>query len=214
MNGGDVRRVLVLYGTTEGQTRRVAIELGIALQRFGVEAHIFMASPSAPGPGGYAGVIVAASLHAGKYQRSVREWLETHAVGLASKPGAFISVCLMARDPRQETQLRLVAIMREFVDSCGWMPAYLKPVAGALVYTQYGWLTRWFMKRMAARTGGDTDTSRDYEYTDWTDVRALAREFAAFAPSRSTAKRSDYGRPNAEHPTPPTIPHLSHFVRE
>jgi len=178
-------RVLVLYGTTEGHTRKVATELGIALQRFGVEADIFTASPTAPGPNEYAGVIVAASLHAGKYQQSVRRWIRAHAVALAAKPAAFLSVCLAVRDPREETQRHLVEIMRGFLDSCAWKPAYVKPVAGALLYTKYNWLTRWLMKRIAAKAGGDTDTTRDYEYTDWADVRAFAREFAVSMQVRS-----------------------------
>jgi len=34
------------------------------------------------------------------------------------------------------------------------------------------------MKRVVAKVAGDTDTTRDYEYTDWDDLRAFAREFA------------------------------------
>lgn len=170
-------RILVVYGTTEGQTRKVALELSIALRRLGLETDVFKAAPTAPTPDHYAGVIVAASLRAGRYQRPVRNWIRTHAAGLAGKPGAFVSVCLMVRDTRETTQRRLAGIMRDFVASCGWAPAWLKPVAGALAYTKYGWFIRWFMKRMAAKTGGDTDTTRDHEYTDWADVRAFAREF-------------------------------------
>jgi mono/diheme cytochrome c family protein len=33
------------------------------------------------------------------------------------------------------------------------------------------------MKRIAAKAGGDTDTSRDYDYTDWKDLEAFADEF-------------------------------------
>jgi menaquinone-dependent protoporphyrinogen IX oxidase len=29
------------------------------------------------------------------------------------------------------------------------------------------------MGRIVARAGGDTDTSRDYEYTDWAALRAF-----------------------------------------
>jgi menaquinone-dependent protoporphyrinogen oxidase len=65
-------------------------------------------------------------------------------------------------------------------------------VAGALLYRKYGFLKRWIMKRIVARAGGDTDTSRDYEYTDWNDMRAFAKEFlqlvgrdASHAPSRA-----------------------------
>jgi menaquinone-dependent protoporphyrinogen oxidase len=34
------------------------------------------------------------------------------------------------------------------------------------------------MRRIAAKAGGDTDVSRDYEYTDWNDVRDFAVGFA------------------------------------
>jgi menaquinone-dependent protoporphyrinogen oxidase len=33
------------------------------------------------------------------------------------------------------------------------------------------------MKRIARKAGGDTDTTRDYVYTDWNDVRRFAEEF-------------------------------------
>jgi menaquinone-dependent protoporphyrinogen oxidase len=42
-----------------------------------------------------------------------------------------------------------------------------------------------FIVRMAR---GDTDTSRDYEYTDWSAVERFASEFAArLAPERAAA---------------------------
>ena len=37
------------------------------------------------------------------------------------------------------------------------------------------------MRRIVSKEGGDTDTSRDYEYTDWAAVDAFAREFVAVA---------------------------------
>ena len=53
----------------------------------------------------------------------------------------------------------------------------MKIVAGALLYTHYNFFVRWLMKRIVANAGGDTDTSKDYEYTDWSDVRAFAADF-------------------------------------
>ena len=52
-------------------------------------------------------------------------------------------------------------------------------MGGRLAYTQYGILTRFIMRGIAAKSGGPTDTSRDYEMTDWTQVRNLARDLAA-----------------------------------
>ncbi len=35
------------------------------------------------------------------------------------------------------------------------------------------------MRRIARKAGGDTDTSKDYEYTDWNDVRGFADRFSS-----------------------------------
>lgn len=182
-------RVLVVYGTTEGQTRKVAGELARELRAADADVDVYRASPLTPGPEGYAAIIVAASLHAGRYQRPVKQWICQHAEQLRDKPSAFVSVCLMAADPSEPAQRQLSELMKNFVKSCGWNPLYLKPVAGALLYTKYGWFTRWLMKRISARHGGDTDTTRDYEYTNWAEVRAFARELLGRAGATPPASR-------------------------
>ena len=52
-------------------------------------------------------------------------------------------------------------------------------VAGALLYSKYNFLIRFIMRRIAAQAGGDVDTSRDYEHTDWGAVDRFASQFAA-----------------------------------
>jgi menaquinone-dependent protoporphyrinogen oxidase len=87
-------------------------------------------------------------------------------------------VCLGVRDRDPEARREAEQIMRRFCERCGWQPDPMRAVAGALPYTRYNWLKRWIMKRTVAKAGGDTDTSRDYEYTDWDDLRAVTRDFA------------------------------------
>ena len=82
---------------------------------------------------------------------------------------------------QQEPKVRqeLSAIIDRFLRRTGWHPTMTKPVAGALLYTRYNPFMRWFMKRIVQKGGGDTDTTRDYEYTDWNDLRAFADQFGA-----------------------------------
>ena len=40
------------------------------------------------------------------------------------------------------------------------------------------------MQRIVAKAGGDTDTTRDFEYTDWNDLRSFAEDFAGLASQR------------------------------
>ena len=55
------------------------------------------------------------------------------------------------------------------------------PVAGALAYSQYNFLVKLVMKGIARRAGAPTDTSRDYEFTDWPAVDAFVLAHAGVA---------------------------------
>jgi menaquinone-dependent protoporphyrinogen oxidase len=171
-------RILVLYGTTEGQTAKIANAVASTLEALGCDTDLVEAGTCDPAPEHYAAVIVAASVHAGSYQREVGRWVREHVGQLAMMPAAFVSVCLAAasKDPKAAAEAQ--AIVNRFLDEVRWRPAMTRVVAGALLYTRYNILERWFMKRIVAKQGGDTDTSRDYEYTDWNDVRAFAGDFA------------------------------------
>lgn len=173
-------RLLILYGTTNGHTRKIATALGETLGEEGFPCDVFDAKriPHELDPAAYDGVLVAASVHAGGYQRAVKRWVWQHAGQLNLVPSAFVSVCLGILERRPEAQTEVRAIMNRFLQASGWQPAANKTVAGALLYTQYGRLTRWFMKRIVSKAGGDTDTTRDYEYTDWDDLRTFAQDFA------------------------------------
>jgi menaquinone-dependent protoporphyrinogen oxidase len=49
---------------------------------------------------------------------------------------------------------------------------------GALQYSKYGPLKRLVVRAFAAVAGHDTDTSKDYEYTDWKAVERFAAAFS------------------------------------
>ena len=171
-------RILVLYGTTHGHTARIAQSVADTLRRHGGSVDVVEAGTEHPRPEDYAAVVVAASVKAGKYPRPVRQWVRAHAEALNGRPTAFISVCLAVLQQEPAVQQAVAAIMTRFLTAAGWRPAVTRTVAGALLYTRYNLLTRWVMQRIARKAGGDTDTSRDYEYTDWADLRAFAEAFA------------------------------------
>ena len=174
-------RILVLYSTSEGQTAKIARAIAMRLQADDIDADVVEAGAVDPRPSEYAGVIVAASIHVGGYKKAIARWLRAHASELRDHPTAFVSVCLAVRSKRERDRDEARAIPRRFVDELGWRPTIIKVVAGALPYTKYNVLTRWIMKRIVSSQGGDTDTSRDYEYTDWKDLRDFTDRFAALA---------------------------------
>jgi menaquinone-dependent protoporphyrinogen oxidase len=175
--------ILILYGTTDGHTRKIAQVLAEDLRANLCCVDILDAGGPMRqlSPERYDGVIVAASVHIGDYQRAVARWVRMHAPMLNTMPAAFLSVCLAVLEKNPAAREDIAGIMARFLSRHGWRPALAKLVAGALPYTRYGWLKRQMMKRIAAKAGGDTDTTRDFEYTDWNDLRDFARDFAELA---------------------------------
>jgi menaquinone-dependent protoporphyrinogen oxidase len=171
--------ILLVYATTEGQTAKITAELAMTLRSRNITVtRVNAARQPMCDPSPYSAVIVAASVHAERFQRSIRRWVRRYQTVLASRPNVLLGVCLAVVNRSPDVDKEIQAVLDRFVRDTGWRPAEIKIVAGALKYTQYGWLKRWMMRRIVAKHGGDVDVSRDYEYTDWDDVRAFADRFA------------------------------------
>jgi menaquinone-dependent protoporphyrinogen oxidase len=167
----------VFYATTEGQTRRIAERLAAIFREKGFTSRALdVASPNAD----YVdwprvrAALVGASLHAHRHQRSAETFVREHAADLNAHPSAFFSVSLAAISPMSAERDAAAQIASKLPVRTGWHPNKIACLAGRLAYTQYGFLTRFIMKRIARRQDGPTDTTRDYEFTNWDDVARLA----------------------------------------
>ena len=171
----------VFFATSEGQTRRIARRIASVLHDLGLDScAIDVAGPNAAiiDWTNVRGALVGASLHAGKHQKVAERFVKAHAVDLTSVPSAFFSVSLSAASKNAKEVVAADKLARAFPNACGWRPARIVTVAGRLAYREYGFFIRWVMKRIAKKEGAPTDTSRDYELTDWAEVDALARDMA------------------------------------
>lgn len=189
-------RILILYATTDGHTAKIADALADTLRSLHTTVCVSDAAHAHPHPSAFDAVIVAAPVRGGRYQKTVQRWVRSHAPTLNAKPTAFVSVCLGVLQHSAAVDAALRAIVDSFLADTGWQPTITKPVAGALLYRHYNWFLRRVMKRIARKAGGDTDTSRNYEYTDWRDLRAFATAFVrmvdgeriAISPAVATAE--------------------------
>lgn len=170
-------KVLIPYGTTEGQTAKIAEAIGDGLHARGhdVEA-VDITSLGDTVPDGYDGVIVGASIHMGKHDKHVVEFVRRNHDRLKRLPSAFFSVSLAAHGDPQEAE----GYVDQFEEETGWRPEQVALFGGALLYTQYGFVKRHMMKKIAKDKPGDlgTDMSRDYVYTEWDAVARFAEHFA------------------------------------
>jgi menaquinone-dependent protoporphyrinogen oxidase len=174
-------RLLIPYGTSEGHTAKIAECLADVIRDQGHEAYpVDLERAGAPEPVGYDAVIVGASIHRGKHDKYARDFVRKNREALERLPSAFFSVSLAAHDDTDAARKEVAGYIEKFIQETGWRPNKVGVFAGALLYTRYGLIKRWIMKKIARDKGNpDTDTSRDYVYTDWDSVKRFAEEFLA-----------------------------------
>ena len=171
----------VLYATREGHTRRIAEHIASALRAKHVDVDVYdvnrLSSPIDWSR--YVTACVAASVHGGHHELEMIAFARRHRADLTRLGAVFVSVTLSqagAGDPKAPKERRGQAaadaqrMIDVFVEETGWRPARALPVAGALAYSRYNFLIKFVMKRIARKAGAPTDTSRDYEFTDWTEL--------------------------------------------
>jgi menaquinone-dependent protoporphyrinogen oxidase len=170
-------KVLILYGTSHGQTAKIAGRLRDQLQREGARVLLTRGDDIPPDldPDGYDVILVGASIVLSGHQKYVGRWVREHVDLLNRVPSAFFSVSGSAGSDNPEEREAARKIVDKFLDEAGWQPRLKTTFAGAIMYTKYNPLVRWVMKRISRKEGRSTDTSRDHEYTDWAAVEAFGQ---------------------------------------
>ena len=172
-------RVLIVYASYDGQTARIAERIGARLR--GEGHNVTLRSADALEVlwelDTHDAILVGGAIRFGKHAPYLVEVVRDHVQDLSRRPAAFFSVCKSAGGPGARP-LAAQRYIDEFLRRTGWKPALARSFAGALQYTRYNFFIRSMIRLIMTVTGGDTDTSRDYEYTDWDAVEAFADEFA------------------------------------
>ena len=121
-----------------------------------------------------------------RHQRTIQVFARRHRKLLNRKLSAFFSISGVAASQRPEDHVVARKAVARLCVATGWYPPQVAIIAGAIPYTRYTPLTRLLMRWFMARQGSDTDTRRDYVYTDWAAVTAFAdrvvRELDAVPP--------------------------------
>jgi menaquinone-dependent protoporphyrinogen oxidase len=186
--GPPAIRVGVFYATREGHTQHVAEHVAADLRERGFDVDIVSVRGRFPFPlSDYSAAVLAASVHGGRHENEMVQFVKDHRSGLDRMVTAFLSVTLSeAGAERHDASLAeheqfvqdVDRMLGKFFEETDWLPTFTRPVAGALLYSRYNFLVRLVMKSIAKKVGAETDTSRDYVYTDWKELDNFTQEFA------------------------------------
>ena len=182
------KRVGVFFATREGHTQRIADRIAADLRTLGFDVDLLPVRHPLPfSLSNYSAAVLAASVHGGSHEKEMVQFVKDHRTGLEGMKTAFLSVTLSeAGAERQDaTPVEHAQFVQDvdmmlgkFFKETKWLPTRSKPVAGALLYTHYNFLLRLIMRQIAKKAGAATDTSRDYDYTDWVGLDNFVAKLA------------------------------------
>ena len=173
--------ILILYGSLEGQTAKIADHIAQQLRDRDYQVSCLSADPLPADFDieSYDAAIIGGSIHMGRYPKPMRKFVSQYKDWLNHHPSALYTVCMAIRSERADSRRQAEQFGENLTQEAQWQPSLMTTFAGAVKYTQYGFIIRFIMKSIAKHEGGSTDTSQDHEYTDWQAVTDFTAQFAA-----------------------------------
>lgn len=115
-------------------------------------------------------------MHAGGLEQEIVQFINSREKEINESRRSLFLVLLSAATKDAAIRERSLKDARQKVnDQLRVTFDEMEMIAGALMYSKYSWPLKWLMKRIAKQAGEGTDTSRDYEYTDWQQVEQYAK---------------------------------------
>jgi menaquinone-dependent protoporphyrinogen oxidase len=174
--------VLIAFGSTEGQTRKIArhIETKLTAEGHAVTVMDCGETSKTPALSRFGAVIVAGSVHNKRHQDSVNSFAFVERAHLEAMPGAFISVSLsiIAKDGEAEAR----QYVDDFIAETGWTPKATHLAAGAVRYLEYDFFKEFTVKQLVLEGEAVPDKGTgNPEYTDWAALDAFVGSFLSDA---------------------------------
>jgi len=170
-------KILIVYATSEGHTRKIAGHLSDLFQ---ARDHEVTLNDSASSLGdldliSFDAILLAGSVHNTTHQDSLVNFALAQRKKLGELPSALVSVSLSAAMKDGDKDAR--AYVDRFIEETGWRPDETHLAAGAIRYSEYDYFRQQIIKSIMSERGVDTDPEADHVFTDW---RALDRFASAF----------------------------------
>ena len=125
----------------------------------------------------YNRIIIGASIRYGKFRKNLYEFISKNKIHLDKKVSCFFGVNLVARKKEKNTPETNPYIIK-FLKKTKSKPNLVGVFAGSLEYSKYKISDKIIIKFIMWITDGPTDTSRNYEFTDWNDVKNFSKKIS------------------------------------
>ena len=172
-------KILVVYGTTEGHTRKICERVEEDLKAKGHDTVLQNTSRWQENfqVESYDKLVIAGSVHAKKHQRDLEMFAIANREKMKAKPTLFLSVSLSAAFPGGEEEAQ--SYIDTFAEYTGWTPTRTLAVAGALRYDEYDYFMEQIVQHVVLEGRDQDQEEGDREFTDWDGLMSTVDEFVS-----------------------------------
>lgn len=163
-------KTLILYSSHDGQTKKISEFLAALLDG----EVIVDALREDYDLQNFDRVVIGASIRYGHFNKMLDRFVIRNSLHLEQKRAVFFGVNLTARKEGKDNPETNVYV-RKFLQRTKWQPKLAAVFAGALFYPRYKWFDQVMIQFIMRITGGETDTTKEIEYTDWEKVKWFAQ---------------------------------------
>ena len=166
---------LFIYSSTDGHTKKICERIINSLNDGNLVKILSLENVKKIDLSEFEKVIIGASIRYGKHSKELYNFIKSNKNILNQKKSAFFSVNVVARKPEKNTA-ETNPYINKFLKISKWKPNKIKVFAGKVDYPNYNLIDKYIIKFIMFITGGPTDTSQSYEFTDWSKVDDFSEE--------------------------------------
>tara|TARA_B100001113_G_scaffold315385_1_gene281587 strand:+ start:646 stop:1170 length:525 start_codon:yes stop_codon:yes gene_type:complete len=166
---------LIIFSTTDGHTKKICEKIASFLNNETSPKIVSLNEATKLNLSEFQRIIIGASIRYGKHSKELYRFIELNKKTLDQKPSVFFSVNVVARKFEKNTP-ETNPYVKKFLKISKWQPSKLGVFAGKVDYPSYNFFDKYIIKLIMFITGGPTDTSQTYEFTDWSKVENFAKE--------------------------------------
>ena len=169
-------KFLIIYSTTDGHTKIICERIKNFLTDGNLVELLSLEDSKKVDLSNFEKIIIGASIRYGKHSKELYKFINLNKNILDQKKSAFFSVNVVARKPEKNTA-ETNPYINKFLKISKWKPNKISVFAGKVDYPNYNFFDKYIIKFIMFITKGPTDTSKSYEFTDWSKVDDFSKEF-------------------------------------
>ena len=166
---------LIIFSTTDGHTKKICERISKFLNNGKLTKIVSLNEATKLNLSEFQRIIIGASIRYGKHSRELYKFIKINKRILDQKQSVFFSVNVVARKSEKNTP-ETNPYIKKFLKVSKWQPKKFGVFAGKVDYPSYNIFDKYIIKLIMFITGGPTDTSQSYEFTDWSKVEDFAKE--------------------------------------